>query len=389
MVAGRLQVKKGYYYVVLQLQDVDGKHYSKWISTGLKEKGNKKRAEAQLVEERKKYSLMPVKNSMSDMLFTDYMLKWLSIVKPKLAVTTYSAYESMVRRVIVPYFMPKRLKLQEVSDFILDEFYVSQSERVKQRTVVHYHAVIHKALEYAVKKKIIGRNPADDVDRPKAEKFSAGFYNSTEVAEMFTVVKGTKLEIPVLFAAFYGLRRSEVVGLKWSAIDFEKNTISITHTFTSCYSNGKRVEVPRDRTKNESSKRTLPLVEPVKKRLLELAKEQKENKRLCGECYCKDYEGYICVNEIGKIIKPDYISESFPKVLEENGLRRIRFHDLRHSCASLLVSNGVPMKQVQEWLGHSDFSTTANIYSHLEYSAKQKSAEAMTEGLGLALSILL
>ena len=104
MVAGRLQVKKGYYYVVLQLQDVDGKHYSKWISTGLKEKGNKKRAEAQLVEERKKYSMMPVKNSMSDMLFTDYMLKWLSIVKPKLAVTTYSAYESMVRRVIVPYF---------------------------------------------------------------------------------------------------------------------------------------------------------------------------------------------------------------------------------------------------------------------------------------------
>ena len=285
--------------------------------------------------------------------------------------------------------MPKRLKLQEVSDFILDEFYVSQSERVKQRTVAHYHAVIHKALEYAVKKKIIGRNPADDVDRPKAEKFSAGFYNSTEVAEMFTVVKGTKLEIPVLFAAFYGLRRSEVVGLKWSAIDFEKNTISITHTFTSCYSNGKRVEVPRDRTKNESSKRTLPLVEPVKKRLLELAKEQKENKRLCGECYCKDYEGYICVNEIGKIIKPDYISETFPKVLEENGLRRIRFHDLRHSCASLLVSNGVPMKQVQEWLGHSDFSTTANIYSHLEYSAKQKSAEAMTEGLGLALSVLL
>ena len=147
---------------------------------------------------------------------------------------------------------------------------------------------------------------------------------------MFTVVKGTKLEIPVLFAAFYGLRRSEVVGLKWSAIDFEKNTISITHTFTSCYSNGKRVEVPRDRTKNESSKRTLPLVEPVKKRLLELAKEQKENMRLCGECYCKDYEGYICVNEIGKIIKPDYISETFPKVLEENGLRRIRFHDLRH-----------------------------------------------------------
>ena len=214
MVAGRLQVKKGYYYVVLQLQDVDGKHYSKWISTGLKEKGNKKRAEAQLVEERKKYSLMPVKNSMSDMLFTDYMLKWLSIVKPKLAVTTYSAYESMVRRVIVPYFMPKRLKLQEVSDFILDEFYVSQSERVKQRTVVHYHAVIHKALEYAVKKKIIGRNPADDVDRPKAEKFSAGFYNSNALRLNGLSNRLSKLQLAVTALESLNLAAQRTVGIK-------------------------------------------------------------------------------------------------------------------------------------------------------------------------------
>ena len=94
------------------------------------------------------------------------------------------------------------------------------------------------------------------------------------------------------------------------------------------------------------------------------------------------YLGYLCVDEIGNIIRPNYVSEQFPKLLEKNGLRPIRFHDLRHSCASLLLANGVPMKQIQEWLGHSDFSTTANIYAHLDYASKLSSAQAMLEGLG-------
>ncbi len=85
----------------------------------------------------------------------------------------------------------------------------------------------------------------------------------------------------------------------------------------------------------------------------------------------------------GILIKPGYVTNCFGKLLEENGLRKIRFHDLRHSCASLLLSSGVPMKQIQEWLGHSDFSTTANIYSHLEYSSKLTSADALAQSLGL------
>lgn len=121
--------------------------------------------------------------------------------------------------------------------------------------------------------------------------------------------------------------------------------------------------------------RTLPLVPFVKERLLELKAEQEENRRLCGRSYVKDYTGYVCINEIGDIIKPNYVSCGFPKLLEEHGLRRVRYHDLRHSCASLLLANGVPMKQIQEWLGHSDFSTTANIYAHLEYSSKVISAD--------------
>ena len=143
------------------------------------------------------------------------------------------------------------------------------------------------------------------------------------------------------------------------------------------------ITVAEDRTKNKSSMRTLPLVPFVKERLLELKAEQEENRRLCGRSYVKDYTGYVCINEIGDIIKPNYVSCGFPKLLEEHGLRRVRYHDLRHSCASLLLANGVPMKQIQEWLGHSDFSTTANIYAHLEYSSKVISADAMLAGLGI------
>ena len=146
------------------------------------------------------------------------------------------------------------------------------------------------------------------------------------------------------------------------------------------------VGLPQDTTKTKSSRRTLPLVPFVKERLLRLQEEQEENRRLCGNCYNREYDGYICVNEIGDLIKPEYVSSTFAAFLEENGMRRIRFHDLRHSCASLMLSSGVSMKQIQEWLGHSDFSTTANIYAHLEYSSKISSADAMLTGLGIKVS---
>ena len=147
---------------------------------------------------------------------------------------------------------------------------------------------------------------------------------------------------------------------------------------------GKRVLVASDTTKTKSSMRTLPLVSFMRERLLALKEEQQENRRLCGRSYIKEYLEYVCVNEIGDLIKPHYVTESFSKLLKAKKMRQIRYHDLRHSCASLLLANGVPMKQIQEWLGHSNFSTTANIYAHLDYSLKPTSADAMLNGLGFA-----
>lgn len=127
---------------------------------------------------------------------------------------------------------------------------------------------------------------------------------------------------------------------------------------------------------------------PSRKVKVKLKEQQEEYKRVCGRCYNKKYLEYICVDEMGTLISPHYLTSSFPKLLEKNNLRHIRFHDLRHSCASLLLANGVPMKQIQEWLGHSDFSTTANVYAHLDYNSKLSSADAMVNGLSGALEVI-
>ena len=182
--------------------------------------------------------------------------------------------------------------------------------------------------------------------------------------------------------AFYGLRRSEVVGLKWDAVDFEQNTLEIRHTVATVRLDGKKVIVESDTTKTKASKRTLPLVPVFRERLLALQEEQKENRKLCGRSYNKKYDGYICVDPMGNLLMPNALSDSFQLVLRDYNLRRIRFHDLRHSCASLMVMNGVSMKQVQEWLGHSTFSTTADIYAHLDYKSKQGSAGVIANLLG-------
>ena len=187
------------------------------------------------------------------------------------------------------------------------------------------------------------------------------------------------MELAIILAAFYGLRRSEIVGLKWNAIDFKVKTITIQYTVTEAnMADGKgSVIVEKERTKSKASRRMLPLVKPFEDLLIKMYIEQKKNRKLCGNCYCNDYLEFIYVNELGERIKPGYLTQHFPILLKNNNLRKIRFHDLRHSCASLLYANGVSLKEIQEWLGHSDISTTSNIYTHLDYSSKVSSANAI------------
>ena len=387
MVAGHLQEKNGIYYMVLSYPSANGKRKNKWISTKLPVKGNKKKAEKMLSEIRQTF--VPVEKPMdAEINFSDYMLQWLQIIKPTVATTTYASYSSIVQKIVVPYFKKKAIPLAELKAIDIQAFYLNHLERVSARTVIHYHTLLHRALKYAVKIELIDANPVDKVDRPKAAPFVGSFYDSTEVQKLFEAAKGSKLEIPIFLGAFYGLRRSEAIGLEWDAIDFQNDTITIRHTVVSCYFDGKQVQKAQDITKTKSSMRTLPLIPAFKELLQHKKQQQNEFQRMCGKSYNKDYLGYICVDEMGKLLSPHYLTEAFAKLLKKHGLRKIRYHDLRHSCASLLLANGVPMKQIQEWLGHSDFSTTANVYAHLECNSKRLSAAAMTNGLQDALNAI-
>ncbi|MBE7080777.1 MAG: site-specific integrase, partial [Clostridiales bacterium] len=137
-----------------------------------------------------------------------------------------------------------------------------------------------------------------------------------------------------------------------------------------------------DVMKTKSSYRSLPLIPQVKEILLQEKAKQESMRKLLRGAYNKKYLDYVCVDAIGDILTPKYISSHFKVILAKNGLKKIRFHDLRHSCASLLLANKVPMKMIQDWLGHSDMSTTANIYSHVDHTSKLESAKVIGNLLG-------
>lgn len=385
MVAGHIQEKKGYLYMVLSYKDVEGKRKTKWMPTGLTAKGNKKKAEVMLIKTRKKYDVTsPTVDE--TILFSDYMLSWLKGMKNKVELDTYSAYAYSIKSRIAPYFKNKGILLTELEPKHIQDFYQYEltERKVSPNTVIHYHANIRKALQYAMKMGLIPNNPADKVERPKKDKFIGSFYDSEEMNALFKACEGQKIELAVLLGAFYGLRRSEIVGLKWDAVDFKKKSITIRFTVTDATIDGKNVIIEKPRTKTKSSNRTLPLVPQFENLLRKLKKQQELNRKICGNSYCKEYLEFVYVDELGQRIKPNFISQNFSILLRNNNLRKIRFHDLRHSCASLLLANGISMKEIQEWLGHSDFSTTANIYAHLDYSSKLSSANAMSKCLDIS-----
>ena len=382
MVSGTLSIKKGYYYAVLSWVDANGNRHRKWVATGLAQKGNKRRAEEALVHIRNTFEPPVVDRELTaDMLFSEYLKQWLEVVKVRVKIATFCSYQDMVLNTIAPYFEKKKITLRDLEARHIQQFYTEKLKTVSANSVIHYHAVIYQSLKYAMKTDMVPQNVAMKVDRPRKEQYQPTFLDADEMQELFKVVKGTKLELPVLVAAFYGLRRGEVLGLKWDAIDFQRGTLTIKRTVTEVRLDGKTEIIEQESAKTKSSLRTLPLVGSFKDYFMEVKQAQEVNKSVCGNCYNYDYDGYVFVDELGERMKPDYLTNYFPTYIQRHGIRKMRFHDLRHSCASLLLANGVPLKQIQEWLGHSDFSTTANIYAHLDYSSKISSAQAMEKGM--------
>lgn len=258
MVSGHLQPKNGIWYAVLELRRSDGSRYSKWIPTKLKIQGNKKRAEEMLLELRRQYTLPEKESTIT--LFTDYLQSWLQAHKAEISVSTFDSYSELVRG-IVKYFDPQKLLLGGVKPVHIERFYQALYEQgLCSNSVLHYHTVLHKAFADAARRDILPRNPIALVKRPSKGQFTADPYTPEEMKQLFAAIEGDPLELLIKLTAYYGLRRSEVAGLRWQAIDFVSGTIAINHTVVVTKDpSGNRIVIGRNTVKHKSSNRKLPM----------------------------------------------------------------------------------------------------------------------------------
>ena len=387
MITGSIQINKGYYFIVFNMYNEYGKRKPEWHSTGLKVDNNerknnqiRKQAEKMLNEElvrvnaensfSNKLNTIAKNSKYSNMLFSDYMLEWLENIKPKVVQSTYIGYEQVVKGRLCPYFKSKKIKLidlrpRDIQDFI-NYLY---KQRLKGSTIAHYTSNMNTALKEAVIAEIIPSNPMDRIESVKKEVYIPEFYTDDELIELIEVIKTQKLELPLNLGIIYGLRREEILGLTWNAIDFKNKSITIRKTVGRGKYDGVTQFLIKDIPKNKSSYRTLPMFDFIADLLKKYKEKYKLNEKIFGNTYITDYKDFICLMDNGELVKPDYVDRTFSRILKENGFRHIRLHDLRHSCATLLLRNGVPLPEIQKWLGHSNIITTQR-YSHLDQNDK-------------------
>ena len=217
-----------------------------------------------------------------------------------------------------------------------------------------------------MKHQYIRYNPADLADKPSRVKYRANEpYSVEEIVQLLTMTQNEPIAVPIFLASFYGLRRSELLGLRWSAIDFQNGWIHIETTVVKEKIGDRVVSTVRDgTTKTESSRRSLPLCQYTYNYFSWLRQRQMTQMQICGACYNREYLDFVCVDEMGMLLQPDFVSQKFQQILVKYGLRPIRFHDLRHSCATIMLYLNYTMKDVQQWLGHSNYNFTANTYVH-------------------------
>ncbi|MCD8014431.1 MAG: site-specific integrase [Lachnospiraceae bacterium] len=401
IIAKKMSSGKDFFYVHLSYKDpFTQKWKTKDIRTGLEIKGNKRKAEALVNEIIEKYSylerLTPEQSDINpDIELCDFLDIWLEKKKVEVCGNTHDTYArrtGAIRR----YFGPRHTKLRDVTPSVLDDFFsyclqygkVSQKDQsqgpLSVRSVRSAKSILFALFDYAIIKLGLPGNPVANtkVTNKRNSDFSEEmlFLSEDEIRDVleFLAENYPFLKSIAFVGIYYGLRREEILGLKWTAVNYKRKVLTICHTVT-----GSSTIYETDKTKTIEGRRQLNLFPTAERCFRKLKEEQDANRAFFGNTY-KDTRGYVFTHEDGHPYRPDYVTHKFSRAMDEFGRPEITLHKLRYTCASLLIDKGWDVKKVQYWLGDRDASTVMNIYAQY-MKHKANSAEndltAMSESV--------
>lgn len=370
---------KGSWSIVLDIgRDVDGKRRQKWHSV----KGSKRDAEremARLVNELNTGSYVEP----SKLTLSKYLDQWLDYVGPRVAAKTLERYKGIMDSHVKPALGSHtlaKLKPLHIQSFYSDALANGRKNGdggLSAQTVLHFHRVLHKALDQAVKWQLLLRNPADAVEPPKAERQQMTALSEAETATLLKTMEGTRLYVPVLIAVTTGLRRGELLALRWSDIDLDKGQLIVARSLEQT-KDGLRFKTP----KTDKSRRRIALAEVTLRTLRKHKAAQAAEKLRLGPLW--EDNDLVITNPQGAPWLPDTFSGSFAGHIRRHDVKPLRLHDLRHTHATQLLRQGVHPKIVSERLGHSNISITLDTYSHVLPGMQEEAIAALDATLTAA-----
>ena len=350
------QRAKGSWSIIVYLgkDTITNKKMYKWFTF----RGTKKQAEVYLAEKLNEINNGTFTND-KDMLLEDYLNYWYKeTCVNKLSPTTYESYRNNLDIHIIPIL--GHIKLKDLQPLYLQNFYSDRLDKgLSKTTVLYLHRILHCALGQATKWQLISRNIADNVEPPKKDNYEAKVLSPKDLKNLLNALnKNDFIYIPVMIALSTGMRRGEVAGLKWNNVDLDNGYINVVQTL---YTTKTGLKFSTPKTKKSIRKITIP---PT---LVTILQEHKKNQTSLKDILDNNYidNNLVCCLDNGEPINPDMITWKFRNFLKRNNLPKIRFHDLRHSHASLLLMQGVQAKMISERLGHSNISITMDLYTHI------------------------
>ena len=358
-------VKKKYYVTLYYGVSESGKPIKSTITTT-----SKKDAQSLLREHKRKQeagtAIPPQKNSLAE-ITKDYI----SFKATTLAETTINGYNNIYKNHVAPYF--KQKPIQEVSTKDIQDYISAKAKVISMNSIKKHVDLLYSVFQNAYNTRLINENPIDRLEKIPNNKPKIQCMDAAEVRLLCESVKGTPLEIPVMLAAFLGLRRGEVAGLRWNDIDFDNRIIYIRNTRTKA---GNKIIEKKPKTERSERQLVLPA------NLTAILKAHKTKQARILRCHNQTHD-YVVHGQGGKPCSPNYISDSFHAHIVKHGFKAITFHGLRHSFASIANEAGTAMSDISSAMGHSSIAVTSNIYTHEFAQTKVKAVNAVAECLSL------